>query len=1149
MNNVYSLFTKNAVVPSFLSATQQEKFNYFLTGVTKNHNYLLTYATYIKSGSFVVYVASNVYQANLAYEALCHIAGQDNINLYVVDEFLALEVAAISSDFKIERLNTLKSIVNHEPKIIVTHTAALLKPLISKDLWANSIIKLKTNDPLIPQEFISHLIEMGYKRTPTTTASGEFSVRGEIIDVFSSGYSQPVRINLFDIEVETLKFFDLTTQKTTSTIESFEIYPLNEIIFNKSLQEIIDSITKDCEEIPNFVANDIQDLENYENIEKMSKYIKYISDDYYCFLEYLDQKIVFYDDYQKIEENFIQLSSDLGNYLESIKVPKNLDLFYYFDFPNIFYTANKQVHTSEIKKTLPNIRLDNLFDFNGYSIVNYQNDIPTFCADLAANPQKTYVLALESKEKVGLLFDILQERSLGPNIIENCSQLERNRINLIHLPSALGYGFYNDIEVITDAEIFKAPTLKKTRYRSAIQNVVAINSKEDLTVGDFVVHYDYGIGRYLGLKTVELNGLRNDYLKLQYENMELFIPVEKIVLLEKYQGGEGSIPKLTKLGTNEWEKKKTTIREKLETITKDLIEIQAKRETEKGFAYPPDNNFQKMFEEDFEYEETKDQIKIINQIKTDMEAGVLIDRLVCGDVGFGKTEIAIRTAFKTVFGGKQVAYLAPTTILVRQHYHTFKNRLEKYGIKVAPLSRLVTLKEQSNVLNGLKSGTIDVVIGTHRLLSDDVHFKDLGLLIIDEEQRFGVIHKEKIKKLKVNINVLTLTATPIPRTLQMAIMGIRQSSLIETPPEDRYPIQTYVLEYNDAIIKEAIYRELSRDGQIFYLHNTISDLEQVYRRIKRLVPEIRICIGHGKMAREDLEDTIEAFLNRDFDLLLCTTIIETGIDIPNTNTLIIDDTDRLGLAQIYQIRGRVGRSDRIAYAYLTYKPNKVLTSQGSKRLSAIKEFTRLGSGYRIAVRDLAIRGAGDILGSEQSGFINSVGIDMYMKLLEEAMNKAKGIPEKQEVSYQIDISKHVDENYVSDDAIKILIHKEISSINSKENKQKIIDDFTDRFGKLNSEILLYIEEKYLESLLKKFNITHILEAKYLTTIIIPEKTSLNIKGDELFITAYQISSDFAFEYRHHQIIIKISKKPNDKSWIYKLSELLEKLSSIEKASA
>lgn len=1141
MNNIIDLFIKNKTVAAFLDDAKKENFNYFLTGVSSNHNYLLTYATYIKSGSFVIYVASNVYKANIAYEAFCRLAGQDNVNLFVVDEFLSLELAAISNEFKIERLNTLKSIANNEKKIIVTHTAALLRPLGNRDSFKNSIIRLKTNNQLIPEFFINNLIKMGYTRTATTNSSGEFSVRGEVIDVFSSGYSKPIRINLFDIEIETIKYFDVSSQKTTEKIDYFEIYPLNEIIIEKDPQSIREKIISDCDFIPSFVEKDMDDLLSFNNIERLTKYIRYIDDDFVGLLDYLDDKIVFYDDLQKLEESYLQLTNDLDNYLDSIKIPKKLNLFYFFDYNNIFYNVNKQVHTSEFKKTLKAVRLDKIFDFNGYLIVNYQNDILNLCEDIKINTNKTYLLALENKEKIDLLAEVFGEKDIKFTILEDINSLKRSAVNLVISKNALGYGFYNDIEVITDTEIFKHALHKKTKYRSVSQNIVAINSKEDLEIGDYVVHYDYGIGRYTGIKTVELNNIKNDYIKLQYENMELFIPVEKVVLLEKYQGSEGSVPKLTKLGTNEWEKRKNSIRENLESIAKDLIDLQVLRETQKGFMYPQDDPFQKLFEDDFEYVETDDQLKITSQIKSDMESGVLIDRLICGDVGFGKTEIAIRTAFKTIFGGKQVAYLAPTTILTRQHFHTFSERLEKYGIKVALLSRLVTPKEQSLVLKGIKDGSIDVVIGTHRLLSDDISFKDLGLLIIDEEQRFGVVHKEKIKKLKANVNVLTLTATPIPRTLQMAIMGIRQLSLIETPPEDRYPIQTYVLEYNDTIIKEAIYRELSRGGQIFYLHNTISDLEQVYRRLKRLVPELKVCIGHGKMPREELEDTIDSFINRDFDLLLCTTIIETGIDIPNTNTLIIDDADRLGLSQIYQIRGRVGRSDRIAYAYLTYKPNKVLTAQGTKRLTAIKEFTRLGSGYRIAVRDLAIRGAGDVLGSEQSGFINSVGIDMYMKLLDEAINKVNGIEKEKETSYQIEISKHVNENYVSDDSIKILIHKEISSIDSLEYKEKIINDFTDRFGKLNDEILLYIEEKYLESLLRKFNIINILEAKYLVTIIVPSEDSLKIKGDELFITAYKISPDFAFEYKHHQIIIKIVKKPNEKTWIYSLAKLLEKI--------
>ncbi|MDD3171986.1 MAG: CarD family transcriptional regulator, partial [Bacilli bacterium] len=539
MNNIIDLFIKNKTVAAFLDDAKKENFNYFLTGVSSNHNYLLTYATYIKSGSFVIYVASNVYKANIAYEAFCRLAGQDNVNLFVVDEFLSLELAAISNEFKIERLNTLKSIANNEKKIIVTHTAALLRPLGNRDSFKNSIIRLKTNNQLIPEFFINNLIKMGYTRTATTNSSGEFSVRGEVIDVFSSGYSKPIRINLFDIEIETIKYFDVSSQKTTEKIDYFEIYPLNEIIIEKDPQSIREKIISDCDFIPSFVEKDMDDLLSFNNIERLTKYIRYIDDDFVGLLDYLDDKIVFYDDLQKLEESYLQLTNDLDNYLDSIKIPKKLNLFYFFDYNNIFYNVNKQVHTSEFKKTLKAVRLDKIFDFNGYLIVNYQNDILNLCEDIKINTNKTYLLALENKEKIDLLAEVFGEKDIKFTILEDINSLKRSAVNLVISKNALGYGFYNDIEVITDTEIFKHALHKKTKYRSVSQNIVAINSKEDLEIGDYVVHYDYGIGRYTGIKTVELNNIKNDYIKLQYENMELFIPVEKVVLLEKYQGSEG----------------------------------------------------------------------------------------------------------------------------------------------------------------------------------------------------------------------------------------------------------------------------------------------------------------------------------------------------------------------------------------------------------------------------------------------------------------------------------------------------------------------------------------------------------------------------------------------------------------------------------
>ena len=548
-----------------------------------------------------------------------------------------------------------------------------------------------------------------------------------------------------------------------------------------------------------------------------------------------------------------------------------------------------------------------------------------------------------------------------------------------------------------------------------------------------------------------------------------------------------------------------------------------------------------MFENDFDFEETKDQTKIVDEIKKEMEKGVLIDRLVCGDVGFGKTEIAMRIAFKTVYEGKQVAFMAPTTILTRQHYHTFKSRFEKYGVKIALINRLVDQSEQKKIIKELKEGKIDIIIGTHRLLNDEIQYKDLGLLIIDEEQRFGVVHKEKIKQMKNNINVLTLTATPIPRTLQMAVTGIRTLSLLETPPKDRYPIQTYVMEHNETIIRDAIYRELSRDGQVFYLHNRISDLDKVAKRIKKLVPEAKVCIGHGKMAREELEDVVSKYIDGEYNVFICTTIIETGIDIPNSNTLIVDDANRLGLAQMYQIRGRVGRTDRIAYAYFTFTTDHSLTSSSEKRLSAIKEFTRIGSGYKIAVRDLAIRGAGDILGREQSGFINSMGIDMYMKLLKEAINKEKGVEEETKVNYHIDVPKHIEREYVSDDVIIIYIHKEINSISTLEDKENTIIELENRFGKLSKNVLDYIEERYLESLLRYFHIDKVNEAPNLITIHIPKNESSNLKGEDVLKAAYELSDDITIEYRNNQYIIKYSKSTSDREWLYVLSEFFANL--------
>ena len=624
------------------------------------------------------------------------------------------------------------------------------------------------------------------------------------------------------------------------------------------------------------------------------------------------------------------------------------------------------------------------------------------------------------------------------------------------------------------------------------------------------------------------------------------MPVENIYVLEKYIGSKDKLPKLNSLNSKEWQKKKARIKEKTKDIAKQLIKVQAERESRVGFVYKSDSLEQIEFENDFMYKETLDQKKAIEEVKKDMESNHPLDRLICGDVGFGKTEVAMRAAFKAVDNGKQVAYLAPTTVLTRQHYLTFKERFEKYGVRVELLNRFVPVSLQKNIIEGLKKGYVDIVIGTHRILSNDIVFKDLGLLIIDEEQRFGVEHKEKIKSIKSMVDVLTLTATPIPRTLQMALSGLRDLSLIETAPNNRLPIQTYVLESNDSVIREAIHREMGRSGQVFYLLNRISELDHIRSKVHKLVPKAKIGLIHGRMDKDEIEDELVHFLDKEYDVLICTTIIETGIDIPNANTLIIERADTLGLSQLYQIRGRVGRSDRISYAYLMYDKSKVITQNATKRLEAIKEFTELGSGYKIAMRDLAIRGSGDILGSEQSGYIDAIGMDLYMKLLNEAINEEKGLTKEEPHirKYQVSISRHIEEDYVGDDAIRIDIHQSINKIKSRDQISALINEYTDRYGKLSEDIILYMEEKYLEYLLKSSGVETFKETEDEVMFWFDETSSSHINAQKIFELSVKLHLKYKFDYRSRKIIVRLNPKDSSKSYIYGLTKFLENLKDI-----
>ena len=733
------------------------------------------------------------------------------------------------------------------------------------------------------------------------------------------------------------------------------------------------------------------------------------------------------------------------------------------------------------------------------------------------------------------------------------NNIKLKTVNIIDLIINQGF-IYNDFIFLTASELFNINNMKK-KYKTKYKYSSTISDVNKLNIGDYIVHNTHGIGRYNGIKTLSLNDITKDYLEILYQGTDkIYIPVEKIDLISKYSGREGMAPKINKLGGTDWIKTKNRVKSKINDMADQLIKLYAERESKKGFSFSKDCDMSIDFESAFPYELTKDQANAIKQIKEDMEKNTPMDRLLCGDVGFGKTEVAFVAAFKAVLDSKQVLFLCPTTILSNQHYKNALERFKEFPVNIALLNRFTSTKEVNRIIKGLKDGTIDMIIGTHRLLSDDVVLKDLGLLIIDEEQRFGVAHKEKIKQYKTNVDVLTLTATPIPRTLQMSLVGIRSLSLISTPPVNRYPVQTYVVEDNKQILKDAIYKELSRDGQVFILYNKVQSIDEFAYKIKNLVGDARIAIAHGQMNKNQLEDTIYNFVNGEYDILICTTIIETGIDIPNVNTLIVMDADKFGLSQLYQIRGRVGRSDKFAYAYLMYQPYKLLTENAVKRLNVIKEFTELGSGFSIATRDLSIRGAGDILGSEQAGFIDSVGIDLYLKMLNDEINHRnennhiKDDDSDIETKPLLSVTTHISDNYVSEDDLKIEIHKKINSIDSLNSLNNVKNELEDRFGKISEDIIVYMYEEWFEKLAKKLQINKVRQTKNSIELIIEEKTLSRIDVEEIFVEAIHITQMFRFMSRGSNLVIVLDIIKLEKHPIYYLVDLLSKISDNLKKS-
>ena len=1056
----------------------------------------------------VLVVVNTLYEANQLYSSLKNYT--ENCALFPMDDFLTSEALAISPDLQITRLETINEIIKDKSMIVITNLMGYLRFLPTRCTYENFVLELKVGSIISPQKLINKLVSSGYTRDTLVTKTGEFGVRGFIIDVFPVDEEYPIRIEFFDDEIDSIRYFDTENQKSLGNINNVLIKPYFEFITNSEVSENKFGKQKylpefgDVASICDYMVDPVTIFKDYEQLEFSYSYIM--------------EETVTYKETKDIEFN--------GNYmfdLNSIKC----------DFPLYYMSVNNVVSKDNIS---------DLVNFGVRTINNFSENIDNINSFIRKELEnnKTVLICLKKHQLRSIV------KILNMKVVE--SSFDNIQIGMVNLvDKEINRGFiYGDLVVLSAAELFINSNNKK-KYKTKFKYSVSIKDINKLCVGDYVVHNVHGIGVYNGIKTLTLNGITKDYLEVLYQGTDkMYIPVEKIDLLSKYSGKEGAAPKINKLGGSEWNKTKARVRSKVNDMADQLLALYAERESRKGFAFSPDCDMSVDFEQDFPYELTKDQIQAIDQIKTDMERSIPMDRLLCGDVGFGKTEVAFVAAFKAILDSKQVLFLCPTTILSNQHYENAKLRFKNFPVSIGLLNRFTPLKEVNRVLNGLKDGTIDMVFGTHRLLSDDVVLKDLGLLVIDEEQRFGVAHKEKIKQYKTNVDVLTLTATPIPRTLQMSLVGIRSLSLIETPPMNRYPVQTYVVEENKQIIKDAIYKELSRNGQVFILYNRVQSIEETKSRIQNLVPDARIAIAHGQMSKNELESVILDFTNYEYDVLVCTTIIETGIDIPNVNTLIVMDADHFGLSQLYQIRGRVGRGDKFAYAYLMYQPFKSLSETAIKRLNVIKEFTELGSGFSIATRDLSIRGAGDILGSEQAGFIDSVGIDLYLKMLNDEVARKKNVM-LEDVSDEMDkppllsVTTHIDDSYVSEDELKIEIHRKINEIDSKQKFEEVKNELEDRFGKLSEEIIIYMYEEWFEKLAYKLKISNVHQNKNSIELVFPMEVVSKMDTEEIFMDAFYVSNMFRFISRGSNLVIVLDIIKLEKHPVYYLVDLLDKI--------
>ena len=1144
MKKIFDLLAKNPAVQTIASGK-----GHTITSHISDEAYAVASAFFVSKRNILV-IKNNQYEATLLYKQLSNLC-QDQVLFFPVDESQRIEALAQSPELLAERINTLYQLKKNDNKIIVAHTASFIRYLPTVDLFKKNIFHLEVGDRIDIQTLKNKLVHIGYQYTTRVDQPFFFAHRGGVIDVYTLQYAHPIRIEFFDDEIDSIRFYDENSQRTIENILNVDIIPATDILYEEEyvedcvskIQELkqktlekLDTFKQD--ELNENIAIELENLRMHDTSFSMYKFLPYLGE-VQSIRDYIVNPILFLSPYSSVLDNYKLYIEELFYYNKELAEEGRslfgLDLYY--DLQSLIKGS---VVYNEIFKTK-----DKEVVFNAHEIQSIYSSENQLVDELKRYARFSKVLLVISNDMhFRNIQELLERHQLHYTLIGEDDPIY-NGINMIHGQLGCGLELVDEgVTIITEKELYdQTPVTKKSFVK--YKNAKVIHNFSELHVGDYIVHDTHGIGQYLGIKTLEVQGVHRDYLYISYRgNDTLYVPVEQFKLIRKYTSSTGKPPKVHKLGSVEWQKTKQRVKNKVDDLADELIALYSKRLTQKGFAFEPDNAMQEAFENEFPYELTPDQKQAVDEIKADMELPRPMDRLLCGDVGFGKTEVALRAAFKAILSGKQVALLCPTTILSAQHYHTMEERFKNFPINYALLNRFSTPKEVKNIKQGLMDGTIDMVVGTHKILNNTIKFKDIGLLIIDEEQRFGVRHKEKIKEYKETIDVLTLSATPIPRTLQMSLMGVRGLSQIETPPTNRLPVQTYVMEKSEVLIKQVIERELARDGQVFYLYNQTSRIDEVANRIAKMIPGARVGIGHGQMHKDDLEDVMLKFTQHEYNVLVCTTIIETGIDIPNANTLIVEDADRFGLSQLYQIKGRVGRSDRHAYAYLLYRANKQMNEEATKRLTAIKEFTQLGSGYKIAMRDLSIRGAGDILGGQQAGFIDTVGFDMYMKILMDAVDEKQGKVEEEDVPVlNVNVDGYIPSDYVNTDLEKLELYQRIEHVKTLDDLQQIKEELNDMYGKLPRTVATLVQKREFDLIMNQPCFDSIKEEKTIVEVTLTKEFSDHVDGEKLFTMLNDYRKKVSLSYTMKKVMIKFLK---DKEWLSRANTILKEIPSLEK---